>query len=198
MRKEKQKIINELLKTLSVKSQKIVLIPRFKKFIKTRAKIYTLNNGRKIYREEIVKNGEDGSAVIIIPMIKDELLTVVEPRVYTKSSVGIGFPAGYVNKNEDPVQSAKRELREETGCVAKELILLDSFYQDEGCSRALNRIYLAKDCVRKFNQHLDKDEIVHCISFKVDELIELEKKGYIMGCNSKLAILRLKEYYKEK
>ena len=126
----------------------------------------------------------------------NEVLTVIEPRVFTDMTVGIGFPAGYIENGEDAKVGALRELREETGFVPKEMIEMDSFYQDEGCSAALNRIYLALDCEKKYNQELDKDEIVKYMIFNYDELFELERLGYITGANSKLALEKSKVYMK--
>ena len=174
MRKERFEILKNTVNTLSVNSIKDFYKPQEKKFIQSEAKEYTLNNGRKIVREELFKEKNNGSAVIIVPIIGNEILTVIEPRVFTSLTVGVGFPAGYIEESEEPLESAKRELREETGLEAEELIKLDSFYQDEGCSRALNVIYLAKNCKKKFEQDLDKDEIVETMLFTFEELLELE------------------------
>ena len=198
MRKETFERLNQVVRKFSVKSVRDIERNEQEKFIQSIAREYTLNSGEKFVREEIVKGGTNGSAVIVIPVVGDEIITVVEPRVLTKLTVGVGFPSGYINHNEDPLDSAKRELEEETGYTSERLIKLDEFYQDEGCSSALNIIYLALDCKKTSEQHLDKDEYIEYIPFTYDEIVELEKKGYMMGGHTKLAILKMKEYFKEK
>ena len=197
MIQEKLNKLNEILLSLSVKDSKVIQKPHDKKFIQSVVREYTLNDGKKVIREEILKNGKAGSAVIVVPVIGKEILTVVEPRVFTKLTVAVGFPAGYIEQGEEPKEAALRELREETGLEAARLIELDSFYQDEGCSSALNVIYLALGCKRKYEQQLDKDEFVAPMMFNYEELLELEKLGYIMGCNSKLALLKIEKYLRK-
>ena len=166
-------------------------------FIKSEAYEVTLNNGLKLKREKIIKGDKDGSAVIIVPYINDNVLLVIEPRIFTKLGVGVGFPAGYIENDEDPYEAALRELKEETGLVPESLTLIDSFYQDEGCSSAYNHIYLAHNCKKVYEQDLDNDEYVKYMEFTFDEVEELERKGYINGSNSKLAIERVKRYIKK-
>lgn len=196
MRQQKMETLNEIVSRLSVKEIRDAE-PKDNKFITSVAKEYLLNGGMKVRREEILKNGKNGSAVIIVPMCGEEFLTSIEPRVFTKLTVGVGFPAGYIEEGENPYDAAIRELEEESGLEASKLIELDSFYQDEGCSSALNVIYLALDCKKTHQQHLDKDEFVECMTFTYEELLELEKTGYIMGANSKLALHKIKEYLRK-
>lgn len=197
MRKEKLQELKEIveeLKTIQVIEREV---EQKNKFLQSKAYYFKLNNGIIVPREKLIKGGKDGSAAIIMPVLpNNEILTIIEPRVFTNLTVGIGFPAGYIENGEEANVGALRELREETGFVPKEMIELDSFYQDEGVSSALNHIYLALDCEKKFNQELDKDEIVKYMMFNYEELFELEKLGYIKGCNTKLALEKSKTYMK--
>ena len=197
MRKEKLeelKSIVEELKTIEVIKREV---EQENKFLQSEAYYFKLNNGLMIPREKLIKGKKDGSAAIIMPVLKnEEVLTVIEPRVFSELTVGIGFPAGYIEPGEKAIKGALRELREETGFVPEQMMEIDSFYQDEGCSAALNRIYLALNCEKKFEQDLDKDEIVKYMMFNYDELIELEQMGYIKGCNTKIALAKSKVYMK--
>ena len=136
--------------------------------------------------EKLLKNNLDGSAVMIAAQDKEskEFLVTIEPRVFTKLGVAVSFPAGYIEKDETAIEAARRELREETGYTTDNLIHLDSFYQDEGVSKAFNHSYLALNAERKYEQDLDENEFIKYMTFTYDELLEIEKMGYISGSNT--------------
>ena len=197
--------MKDKLEELKYYLEELKVIKREKKlyndhpFIRTELYKVILNNRNVIFREKLIKGNRDGSAAIIIPVTEEgEILTVIEPRVFTKEGVLIGFPAGYIEEGEEPVTAAKRELEEETGYISDNLIEVDSFYQDEGCSSALNHIFLALDAKKEKEQKLDKDEIIRYMLFTYDEILELERLGYIRSANTKLAIAKTEKYIRER
>lgn len=195
MRKEKLEQLKQIVEELKTIEVKDSVIEQKDKFLQSKAYNFKLNNGLIIPREKLIKGLKDGSAAIIMPVLSNnEILTIIEPRVFTSMTVGVGFPAGYIEQNESAKEGALRELREETGFVPKEMIEIDSFYQDEGISSALNHIFVGLNCEKQFDQELDKDEIVKYMTFNYEELLELEDMGYIKGCNTKLALVKSKKY----
>lgn len=199
IRKEKLEELRSIIEELKVIQAERREVLQEDKFLQSVVYNFTLNNGIVLPRERLIKGGKDGSAAIIMPFVSEsEVLTIIEPRVFTELTVGVGFPAGYIEFGEDKVTGALRELREETGYVPREMMLIDSFYQDEGISSALNHIFLAQGCERRYDQQLDKDEIVRYMKFNYEELFELERLGYIMGGNSKLALEKSKKYIRRK
>lgn len=168
------------------------------KFLTTKSYKCKLNNGQTITREKLLKNGSDGSASIILPITEDnKVILAVEPRVFTKKTVDVGLPAGYIEPGEDAVVAAKRELLEETGYTSDEFISLGSFYQDQGCSEAYNHYYVALNCRKVKEQNLDDGEFIKYILVDFNEVNELIEEGYIGGLNSIYAIEKGKNYLKE-
>lgn len=197
MRKEKlrelQLLIDEL-KTIEKDE-----ITKKQNFITIKPHLCTLNNGMKIVREQILKNGLDGSAASILPVTKDNrVILTVEPRVFTKRTVGVGIPAGYIEQDENAKDGALREMLEEIGFTTDEVIDLGGFYQDMGCSAAYNRCFIALNAKKTNQPKFDESEIVKYFECYFDEALELIEMGYIGGCNSVITIMRAKEYMKGK
>lgn len=165
-------------------------VPKQKKsFIEVKIFQYILNDGTIINREKIFKNGKEGSAAIIIPLTEDnKTILVVQPRPSSKRGIGIEFPAGYIDSGEEPEKAAIRELAEETGYVAEEMLYLGEFDQDQGCSSAVNKAYLALNCKWAQEQKLDRDEYIKYLECDFADVLYLVDEGVIRDANSLNAI----------
>ena len=196
MRKEKIEELEKIIDSLkTIKKEKLTKKPRF---IKSEVYRCRLNNDKTITREKILKNNKDGSAAIILPVTSDNnVVLTVEPRVFSKRTVGIGIPAGYIEDGEDSYVAALRELEEETGLVPDKLTNMGGFYQDMGCSSAYNETFLATGCRWLKNQNLDEGEYIKYFECTYDEALELVDMNYIEGCNAIIALNRAKKYIKK-
>lgn len=148
-----------------------------------------LKDERTFYRERLLKKNGDGSAVVIVPLTKDnKSLVVVQPRVFKEDKIAVEVPAGYIDQGETKEMAALRELREETGYVPEKLIELKSYYQDPGISGAKNTCFLALGCEKKFKQDLDRDEYIKYLECSFNDLVYLVNNGIINDVNGIIAI----------
>ena len=159
----------------------------------------TLNNGKSMKREKILKGGLNKSACIVMPILDDaKTILVVQPRLSTSEGVSVELPVGYVEQNEKPVTAALRELREETGYVPNKMVYLDKFYQDQACGVAsYNYGFVALNCKKKFNQELDESEYLKYFECDLDDAYELTQLGYINDIQSKYVMMCAKKYLKK-
>ena len=148
----------------------------------------TLQNGKTRKIERITKAGRSGDAAIIIPITTDnKYVVIVESRPNTAESVCIEFPAGMVDPGETHKQAAARELLEETGYTAEKLVELEWHYQDQGCSGAIIKSFVAINCQKTDEQHLDGTENIDAFELTEEEVDNLVFNNEMTDSGSRLA-----------
>lgn len=120
-------------------------------------------NGMESIREVVHHNG--GAAILVV--VDNKVLLEKQFR-YPFDKVLYEIPAGKLERNEDPLEAAKRELEEETGFIANTIISLGDMYPTVGFCNEVIKLFLTTD-IKQGELNLDEDEIID-VSF-----IELEK-----------------------
>ena len=133
-------------------------------------KVYN-RNGKQYIRDCV----EPGNSVVILPITEDNEVIFIKQEREVVGKITLELPAGMIDKNELPEQTAKRELEEEVGIKAEYVEFLTDFYPSCGYTNERMYIYLAKN-FSKGKQHFDESEEILNI-----EKISLEK------CMEKLA-----------
>lgn len=157
--------------------------------------------GKKVYRvtladgssrrvEEITKRGVPGDAAVIIPITTlGNVVMVVQSRPNTKETVSVELPAGMVDPGEDYQTTAVREMLEETGYEAENVYELEWHYQDQGCSGAIIKTFVAEGCKKKQDVRLDDGERLTYVEMSFEDILEMIKNKEISDANTKIAML---------
>ena len=146
----------------------------------------TLPDGSPAIREYLLHGG----AVCIVPLLDNGSVVLEHQYRYPMGSIITEIPAGKRNgPDEDPEQAARRELREETGAVARELIDLGDFYAACAYSSEIIRMYLARG-IRFEQQALDADEFLNVFTMPLDELVSSIMAGQIPDAKTQAAVLK--------
>ncbi len=91
-------------------------------------RVYTSPNGGPVARDVVVHPG----AVVVVPVLDDQRLVMIRNYRYTVERELWEFPAGTTEPDEEPIETARRELEEETGYRARTITPLTSFYTSPG------------------------------------------------------------------
>jgi len=118
--------------------------------------------------------------VVILPVLENKRIVVNINFRHATRTWEMELPRGGCKENESLNESASRELKEETGCLAKEFTLLGNFTPDTGVLSAATPVYFGKVIQRK-ERHQDQSEAIAVnIDLSLDEIREAFIKGYII------------------
>lgn len=139
--------------------------PVFKgKIIEVEVQDVLLPDGNKSKREIV---HHPGAVAVIAFTPEDKLILVKQYRKALGKNIA-EIPAGKLEKGEDPLLCAKRELEEETGVKAKQWTELNSFYTSPGFANEIVHVFLAEE-LYEGNENTDDDEFVERIDVTLDE-----------------------------
>lgn len=152
-------------------------------FINLIKEVYSLPNNKTITREKIVKNGGKDSVIIVATDSNGDYILTFQTRINDK--IIAEFPSGYIENGEDVIETAKRELKEETGYVSDNVTLLDESYYSVGIDNSVCCIVRMKNCVKAFN--VNPNENLTYGIFTEEELKYLLNNNIMSGSLNKLA-----------
>lgn len=148
----------------------------------------------KAVRREVV---EHPGGVTVLPIEKDGTCWCVKQFRYPIGRLLLEAPAGKLEPGEDPREAAIRELSEETGLDADELIYMGPSYSSPGfCSETLH-IYVALG-LHEGESHPDEGEFLSVEKHHIDELVDMIMKGEICDGKTIIAVMKAKKLLDDK
>jgi len=139
------------------------------KFLRCMSITYRDSSGSMRNWETFERVNCDGVVAIVPVTEQGEVLIIRQFRPAVNGYV-IEFPAGLNDKGESLEEAARRELLEETGYSAKELIFLAEGPVSSGASGEVLTVYLAKGLEFKGMDHRDETEDIEVFDIPIPEL----------------------------
>lgn len=140
---------------------------------------------KKYSKREIV---EHSGGVAVVALTDEGKVVMVRQFRKAIEDYLLELPAGKLEYGEDPLECAKRELKEETGYEAEDLELLCELYSSPGFSTEKIYIYFSKE-LKKGNQELDEDEYLEVEEIEFDKLMEMILKVELKDSKTVAGIL---------
>ena len=159
------------------------------KIVNIRLDSVELVNGKTSFREVV----EHAGGVVILAVDDNNRAYMVRQFRYPIGRAMLEVPAGKLEKGEDPLEGAIRELREETGLTAEKLVYFGGTYPSPGfCDEQLH-IYLALGLTHG-EACPDEDEFLNLEVVDLDELVQMVMSGKLLDGKSINAIFMAREY----
>ena len=158
------------------------------KLLRVKCDAIRLPDGKPATREYIEHNG----AVMIIPVLDTGELVMERQFRYVLHTHCLEFPAGKIDPGEEPLGTAKRELLEETGYVAREWTYLTTIHPTVAYSTERILIYLARGLEHRGSK-LDEGEFLEVLNLPLDRLLELVRAGEISDVKTIIGVFWLEK-----
>ncbi len=144
----------------------------------------TLPNGRKSSREII----EHPGAVVMLAENSQKQLIMVKQFRKAIEDVLLELPAGTLEKNEEIIDCARRELEEETGYQARNWKKIYDFYSAPGFCNEKLTLFFAWD-LTKTKTNTDHDEFIEVAEYDKKTIISLLTDNKINDAKTLIGIL---------
>ena len=137
-------------------------------------KMITGRSGNELERHVIVHPG----AVAILPILADGRIVLIRQPRFAVDADLIELPAGTLEPNEPPISTARRELIEETGYVAKSIAPILSFYTSPGFMKEEMHLFKATDLTAGPTD-MEDGEKIETVIVSLPDALDMISRGEI-------------------
>lgn len=148
-----------------------------------------LPGGRRVEREIV----EHPGACVVLPMRENGAVVLESHYRFTIGQWLLEAPAGTLERGEDPAAAAARELAEETGLAAREIVPLGRFYSSPGVMTELMYAYLARGLESRPDA-LEEDEVLTVVEMPFEEALAKAADGGIRDAKTIATLFLAKSY----
>lgn len=151
------------------------------------------NGERRIY-ERLANRGN--GAVLIVPLLDDDTLLLIREYSAGTGRYELGFPKGKVERGEDVLDAANREIMEEIGYGARDLHVLRRVSLSPGYMQHSTHLILARD-LYPHQVEGDEPEPLEVVPWKLSDAAELLLQDDFTEGRSLLALYLAQDWLKQ-
>lgn len=115
----------------------------------------------------------------VVALTDDDRFIMVRQHRLGTDECTLETPAGLINPGEEPLAAAIRELREETGYTASDIVLLKRLSANPAILNNYIYFYLATGCSKTDGQDLDPAEDIDVELYERERIPDLIETGVI-------------------
>jgi ADP-ribose pyrophosphatase len=137
---------------------------------------------------------ESADWVNVIPLTPDNQVVMVRQYRHGTRQISLEVPGGLVNPRDTPMDTARKELLEETGYQAEEITLIGTAHPQPAVLNNRNLTFLATHVQKKAALNLDEGEDIDVVLIPLSEIPRLIREGEITNA---MVILAFYWYFME-
>ena len=146
-----------------------------------------LPDGKTARREYVAHPG----AAVIVPLFEDNSVLLERQYRYAVGQHCYELPAGKLEPDEPSLETAKRELLEETGYIARQWSAVCTMLPCIGYSDEHIECFLARDLNYQGSSSLDEGEFLETLRLPLPKALQWVRDGTIRDSKTMLSLLWL-------
>jgi len=135
---------------------------------------------------------ERRSFTAIVPITSEGKIVCIRTIRYATQLPSLEIPMGFIEGDEVPEQGARRELEEETGWIAGEIVSTGKHWASPAFMRQQCFSFVARNLIPG-TKNLDIHEHVETEEFSVQQVLAAIQSGEISDATTIVAVLKAKE-----
>lgn len=151
-----------------------------------------LPDGTRATREIVEHSG----GVCVAAMTENKELYFVRQYRYPYKKVLLELPAGKLERGENPMKAGIRELEEECGVAADEVIPMGTVYPTVAYCSEIIYLFAAKG-LKSTSQHLDEGEFLDVEKIPLADAVEMVMNGEISDSKTVALVLKMDKLVRE-
>ncbi|HUJ44528.1 MAG TPA: NUDIX hydrolase [Opitutaceae bacterium] len=133
--------------------------------------------GRGRERDFVVIDASDW--VVVLALTPDHRLVLVRQFRFGIDDFSLEIPGGVMERGEDPLAAAQRELREETGYTGRNPRVLGGVHPNPAIMNNVCHIVLIEEAARTSGLAWDHDEEIEVLTAPAEEVLSWAQTGRI-------------------
>jgi ADP-ribose pyrophosphatase len=150
-------------------------------------KMITGRSGVSLERHIVVHPG----AVVMLPVLDDDRIVLIRQHRVAVDETLIELPAGTLEPNELPIATARRELIEETGYIAKTMTLMATFFTSPGFVQEKMYLFKATGLISGPTA-MEDGEKIETLIVDLPQALKMITDGEIKDAKTIIGLYRLK------
>lgn len=155
------------------------------KIVTLKRDVVELSNGNQSMREVVEHIG----GVCIVALDDEQNIYLVKQFRYPYKTQLLELPAGKKEKGEAPELTASRELKEELGFTAKELVEIAQVYPTVAYVNEVIHVYRATGLTQE-EQCLDEDEFLEIVKLPLKQAYDMVMNGEINDSKTMVGVMK--------
>lgn len=161
------------------------------RYLQTEEQTVRLPDQREAKREIIIPP----DAVGVLPIDQNGLVHLVRQYRPAIERITLEIPAGIIDPNEKPIETARRECSEEIGKEPRRLDFLFMYYHSVGFSAGKIDVFLGRDLIPSPDSQLDPGEFIEVVTLPFEEAYGQAVSGKIVDSKTLLAFLWYRQHF---